>query len=49
MKEKVAKVMFQFAYLIDDKDIDSRWARTSSNEKARFYGCAEVVIPMVKQ
>ncbi len=49
MREKVAKIMFQFAFLVDDKDIDARWARASSNDKARFYHCAEVVIPIVRQ
>ena len=49
MKEKIAKIMFQFAFLIDDKDIDTRWARASSNDKDRFYHCAEVVLPIVQQ
>ena len=49
MKEQVAKIMFQFAFLIDDKDIDDRWTWASSNEKARFYYCAEVVIPIIQQ
>jgi len=49
MKEKVAKLMFQYAFLVDDKKIDDRWASASSNEKDRFYECAKVVIPMIQQ
>ena len=49
MEEKVAKLMFQFAFLIDDKNIDARWASASSNEKDRFYECAKVVIPIIQQ
>lgn len=43
MKEEIAKLMYQYANLIDDKDIDSRWNGLTENEKARFYECYEEV------
>ncbi len=43
MKEKIAKLMYQFANLIDDKEIDGHWEKLTENEKARFYECYEEV------
>lgn len=43
MSEKNAKTIYQFANLIDDKQIDEKWAALTENEKARFYECAEVI------
>ena len=43
MKKENAKTIYQFANLIDDKQIDEKWAALTENEKARFYECAEVI------
>ena len=48
MKEEIAKLIYQYANLIDDKYIDNRWDSLTENEKARFYECYDEVSRRLK-
>ena len=43
-RELIAKICYQYAYLIDDKKIDSLWANLSERQSARFYNCADTIL-----
>lgn len=47
MREQVAKLCYQFAFLIDDKNIKSRWKAISDNERARFYDAADSILSFI--
>ena len=45
MNEKLAKLAYQFANLIDDKEIDKRWY--DLDNKARWFDFAFEAIPLI--
>ena len=45
--EKVAKLAYQFAELIDDKEIDGRWYNLDNREQ--WFDFAEVAIPIIQK
>ena len=45
MNEKLAKLAYQFANLIDDKEIDRRW--DDLDNKGRWFDFAEEAIPLI--
>ena len=44
-REKIAKLAFQCAFLIDDKDIDRRWKE--HKDKARWYYLADELLALI--
>jgi hypothetical protein len=47
--ELVAKTCYQYAYLLDDKDIDKWWAGLSDKQTNRFYECARQLLPLLPE
>lgn len=45
MNEKLAKLAYQFANLIDDKEIDKKWFDLANRE--RWFCFAEEAIPLI--
>ena len=45
-REKVARMAFQFAFLIDDKDIDRRWL--DHKDKHRWYDLADQILARIE-
>ena len=45
--ERVAKLAYQFANLIDDKEIDKHWYELANREK--WFDFAETAIPIIRK
>ena len=47
--EKIAKLAYQYAYLVDDKKIDKIWEGLSECQTNRFYEYAKTAIPIIRK
>ena len=46
LREKIAKLAYQYAFLIDNKNIDEYWKRA---DKERWLDCANQILALVKE
>lgn len=46
LEERIAKLAYQYANLIDDKEIDQRWFELNNRE--RWFDFAEKAISIIK-
>ena len=47
LREMIAKLGFQFAYLIEDKRIDELWQKTG--QKGKWLDCADQTLAEIKE
>ena len=47
--EEIAKLCYQFCWLIDDKDIGERWRATSNANRERWRTCAHSILALIER
>lgn len=47
LRQKIAKLGFQYAYLIDDKNVDGAWALTKEQDK--WLDMADQILARIKK